>query len=223
MNDSIPAPPQRLPGLLAKIQDGLRWRIRRFSQQVGKHLGVRNVQWARVEMDRATSAFIDSLKKNELRALEISGHAWKDAGFREYQSASFPEYDMCAGPLEVGAFDVVILEQVLEHVLWPFRAVRHVYEMLRPGGWFVVSTPFLLRIHRHPTDCCRWTEMGLKHLLAEAGFDLNNIQTGSWGNRACVKSNLNSWPAWIPWLHSLKNEVDFPVVVWAFGQRSEKF
>jgi hypothetical protein len=91
--------------------------------------------------------------------------------------------------------------------------------MLRPGGTLVVTTPFLIRVHPSPFDCSRWTELGLKYLLAEAGFDLSRITTGSWGNRACVRSNFVDWRGWNPILHSLRNEPDFPVHVWAFAKK----
>ncbi len=139
----------------------------------------------------------------------------------EYISANFPNYDVCVGPYEIGTFDLVLAQQVFEHLLWPYRAVKNVYQMLRPGGWFVTTTPFLLRVHDYPVDCSRWTELGLKHLIAEGGFALEDIQTGSWGNRACVKGNFNRWASWVPWLHSLKHEPAFPVAVWAFAQKKQ--
>jgi hypothetical protein len=30
----------------------------------------------------------------------------------------------------------------------------------------------------------------MKYLLIEAGFPAEGVQTGSWGNRACVKANM---------------------------------
>jgi hypothetical protein len=103
--------------------------------------------------------------------------------------------------------------------LWPYRAGRNVYQMLNPGGYVLVTTPFLIRIHDQPVDCSRWTELGLKHLLAECGFPMKNIRTGSWGNRACVIANFTEWPHYAPQQHSLDNEPNFPLVVWALAQK----
>jgi hypothetical protein len=72
-----------------------------------------------------------------------------------------------------------------EHLLWPYRAVRHVYQMLNEDGVFLLTTLFLIKIHQHPVDCSRWTEIGIRNLLAEGGFNIDLITTGSWGNRAC--------------------------------------
>jgi SAM-dependent methyltransferase len=183
-------------------------------------LGARETHWVRVVMNRETERFVRSLDRAQLDAIELSGERWQEFGFASYRSVGLPDYDVCDGPLEKAAFDLIIAEQVLEHVLRPHRAVRHVWEMLRPGGTFVATTPFLLRVHDHPVDCSRWTELGLKHLLAEGGFRLGDIATGSWGNRAAVRANLGEWREWIPWLHSLRNEPDYPVVVWAFARKS---
>jgi SAM-dependent methyltransferase len=177
-------------------------------------------QWSRVVMHRSTDQFVRSLNTKSLDALEISGERWKGLPFRSYRSIDFPEYDLCAGPLASGQWDIVFLEQVLEHVLSPAKAVRSIWEMLRPGGIFVNTTPFLIPIHEHPQDCSRWTEIGMKHFLADNGFPLGGIQTGSWGNKSCLVANLSGqWPVYVPVLHSLKNDPRYPVVVWAFAQK----
>lgn len=170
-------------------------------------------------MDRETEQFVQGLPYSSFDALEIAGTKWRKFGFASYCSVSFSGYDLCERPLE-DAFDIVIAEQVLEHVLWPYRAVRNVWKMLKPGGVFLVTTPFLLPVHQAPVDCCRWTELGLKHLLVEAGFNTEQVVTASWGNRACVGANLQRWAGWIPWKHSLKNDPKFPVVVWAFAWKN---
>lgn len=180
-------------------------------------------QWARVVMNRRTRLMVESLSPRRLDVLEISGgprSAWSAPGrFRSYTSIDYPEYDVCAGPLRESAFDLVIAEQVFEHLLWPYRAARHVHQMLRPGGHALVTTPFLLRVHGSPVDCSRWTELGIRHLLAEGGFELSCIQTGSWGNRECVLANFADWETYRPGEHSLRNEPSFPVVVWALAEK----
>jgi hypothetical protein len=115
-------------------------------------------------------------------------------------------------------FDIIIAEQVFEHLLWPYRAVVNVHQMLNSGGVFLITTPFLIKIHNYPVDCSRWSELGLKHLLAEGGFEIDKITTGSWGNRACVRGNWLGWQPYIKWIHSLKNEPEFPVTVWALAR-----
>src|SRR5438552_1520606 len=94
--------------------------------------------------------------------------------------------------------------------------------MVRPGGHFLISTPFLVKVHNWPVDCSRWTELGLKHFLAECGFELETIKTGAWGNRKCVCAHFNSTRplTYREGKHSLENEAEFPHHVWALARRS---
>jgi SAM-dependent methyltransferase len=197
-------------------------RVKRWLRPWRRFLtGATNSQWARVVMDRETARWVAGLPHADMDCLEISGDKWRAVGFRSFRSARYPEYDLCAEPLPE-TFDLIIAEQVFEHLLWPYRAGRNVHAMLRPGGYFLVTTPFLIRVHHYPVDCSRWTDLGLKQFLAECGFPPERVRTGSWGNRACVKANLRSnetWPLYAPWRHSLRNEPRFPVVVWGLAQK----
>ena len=58
----------------------------------------------------------------------------------------------------------------------------------------------------------------MKYFLAEAGFPLDGVQAFAWGNRRCINANWWSWPNYRPW-HSLRNEPDFPISVWALAQK----
>jgi hypothetical protein len=79
--------------------------------------------------------------------------------------------------------------------------------MLRPGGIFVVSTPLLLKVHEFPLDLYRWTERGMKELLEVAEFEVLSTTPGlAWTNYNARK-------------HSLENEPQFAIVVWAFAQK----
>jgi len=177
-------------------------------------------QWLRVVMDRECDRFVSTLKTPELSCLEISANIsrWSRLQWKSYQSTHYPDYDVCAQPLAESAWDVVIAEQVLEHVVAPESALRNMHAMLRPGGCAIVTTPFLIKFHPDPVDYYRWTEDGIRLALARAGF--SRTQTGSWGNRQCLIANMSNdlhWAVYRPWRHSLKNNPRFPVSVWAFA------
>ncbi|MFT7724532.1 MAG: methyltransferase domain-containing protein [Roseateles sp.] len=175
--------------------------------------------WTRPVMYERCAELITALDPPRLDVLEISaGWYFQGFPFRSFRSADYPDYDVCREALPQ-QFDLIIADQVFEHLLWPYRAARHVCEMVKPGGHFLVTTPFLIRRHEIPFDCTRWTETGMKHFLIEAGFEGDSMITGSWGNRACVKANFKKW-ARRGWFGSLKNEPDFPVVVWALARRA---
>jgi SAM-dependent methyltransferase len=203
-----------------RISDAVGWRWSAMAQRLEHRLSNSSDEWVRRIMDDTTRRYVERLPYARMDALEISGDKWKSFGFHTYRSADFSTFDICAGPLAPEAFDVVIVEQVLEHVLWPYRAARHLHQMLRPGAVLVVTTPFLVHVHGCPVDCSRWTELGLKHLLAEGGFDLSAIETGSWGNRTCLRGSLRRVPRYIKWYHTLQNDPIYPMVVWAFARKS---
>jgi SAM-dependent methyltransferase len=174
--------------------------------------------WVRTVMYRECFRMVQELGPERLDAMEISaGSEWRDLPFRSFTPTHYPDFDICQQRLD-REFDLIIADQVFEHLLWPYRAARNVHAMLRPGGHFLIATPFLVRIHEVPTDCTRWTEQGLRYFLAECGFDLDGIRTGSWGNRACVKANFTKW-ARQGWFGSLRNEPQFPVTVWALAKK----
>jgi SAM-dependent methyltransferase len=179
------------------------------------------VQWCRVVMNEEVERFIRSLNCSKMDVLEVSGTGSEGRyAFRSYRSTRYPEYDVCEGPLATEEFDLVIAEQVFEHILRPDRAAQHVYEMLRPGGHFVITTPFLLKVHGYPLDLYRWTEQGMRQLLETAGFSV--ATTGSWGNLECLTADMTpdlEWTAYNPRKHSLNNQPQFPIVVWAFAKK----
>jgi len=182
--------------------------------------GYDTTDWVRAVMYRETFRYIESLKPETLEVLEISGgNQWTRAfRFRRYESTEYPGFDICAETLP-RQYDLIIADQVFEHLKWPYRAGRNVHAMLKPGGTFLISTPFLVRVHRVPIDCSRWTEEGLSCLLQECGFAADAVTTGSWGNRACLKGNLTHWRK-RGFFGSLENEPDYPVMVWAFAKKA---
>ena len=182
-------------------------------------VGYDTADWMRIIMYRRCFAFLRTLGPERLDVLEISGGPqWiREFTFSSHTGTSFPGFDICAETLP-GRFDVIIADQVFEHLRWPYRAGRNVLTMLKPGGHFIITVPFLVRVHNSPTDCSRWTEEGLSCFLQECGFEAGQISTDSWGNRACLKANLTTWRK--RGLGSLTNEPEYPLVVWAFAKKS---
>jgi len=176
-------------------------------------------QWQRVPLNEAVHGHLETLDPLRRSAAEISGDAHAGRPWKRYASLSYPEFDLCAPLVERDAYDVVICEQVIEHVPDPRVAAENLRGLAAPGGHVVVSTPFLIRVHELPAygmhDYWRFTPRGLRTLLENAGLEVDAV--GSWGNRACVKGNFDRWPGYRRW-HSLRNEPDLPVQVWAFAR-----
>ena len=171
--------------------------------------------WDRIEMDRICREWVRELGPDRLDVLEISGTSWRSFGFRSYREASYPEFDVCTQVFD-DRFDLIVADQVFEHIRYPHRAARNVRMMLRPGGYFLISVPFFVKVHAAPIDCCRWTEDGLRYMLEDCGFDRTSIRTGAWGNAACGRAFMRIW--WPRGWGSLRNEAEFPIVVWALAR-----
>lgn len=175
-------------------------------------------QWCRVVMDQSTEELIRKIDTGRMSVLEISGSKWKDFGFRDYCNAFFPAFDICREVMD-RKFDLIIAEQVFEHIRKPHQAGVNVYNMLNPGGYFLITTPFLIRIHPSPDDCTRWSKTGIRYFLEECGFELDDIDSYAWGNRRCINANFVDWIPYNRKKHSLKNEENFPIVVWALARK----
>jgi SAM-dependent methyltransferase len=175
--------------------------------------------WQRITLNAAVRRHIESLNPPSRTAAEISGDAQARHPWKSFSSLNYPEFDLCA-PLDGHErFDVVICEQVLEHVVDPNKAAENLRGLCAPGGHVIVSTPFLIRVHELPRyamgDYWRFTPRGLRTLLERAGLTVDSVD--SWGNRSCVTGNFDVWPSYRRW-HSLRNEPDLAVQVWAFAR-----
>jgi SAM-dependent methyltransferase len=179
----------------------------------------------RVVMQKTSREWIRELVPKSLNVAEISGEWGKSFPFRSYQSFRYPEFDPCEGPFldaqgKAQKFDLILANQVWEHVDRPYAATRNVLKMLRKGGWFWLAVPFFIPYHAVPVDCSRWSARGLRNLLAETGFDEASIRAAQWGNRAAAQRNLETpWPPEHLPDDDLTDDPAFPVVAWAMGQK----
>ncbi len=194
-----------------------------LARRINAEAGSATEQWQRVVLNDAVARHLESLGPASLSAAEISGDTHAGRGWSAFTSLDYPAFDLRAPVPESLRFDVVICEQVLEHVDDPFGAAANLRALCEPGGHVVVSTPFLIKVHELPEygmrDYWRFTPRGLRTLLEAAGLTVE--QVGEWGNRDCVIGNLERWPAYRR-RHSLRNEPEIPVQVWAFARRPHR-
>jgi SAM-dependent methyltransferase len=179
-------------------------------------------QWQRVVMDRAVDRHLLSLDVARCTAAEISGDAQMYRPWKSFTALNYPAFDLCAPLTDPTTYDVIICEQVLEHVIDPWAAAANLKRLCAPGGHVVVTSPFLIKVHELQAwglrDYWRFTPRGLRTLLESAGLRVETV--GHWGNRQCVYGNLDRWSAYRRW-HSLGNRADTPVQVWAFARNQQ--
>jgi len=68
-------------------------------------------------------------------------------------------------PFAHGIFDVVIVQAVLEHVVYPERCVQEVHRVLSQHGVVYAETPFIQQVHMGRYDFTRFTELGHRMLF----------------------------------------------------------
>jgi SAM-dependent methyltransferase len=79
-------------------------------------------------------------------------------------------------PLGDNSVDVVLCNQVLEHVIDPGKSVSEIFRILKPGGRFLGSVPHVSPIHLEPYDFRRYTAIGVEQLLRQAGFSQISVE-----------------------------------------------
>jgi SAM-dependent methyltransferase len=134
-------------------------------------------------LTRAVTPIIASL---DGRVLDIGGgrDAPHDAAWRatvdrvrlDLSPAHHPDVQADAErlPFSDGTFDATVMFEVLEHLADPPAAAAEVRRILRPGGTFVGSAPFVWPVHGDPHDYFRFSADGLRVVLR--GFSRVTLQ-----------------------------------------------
>jgi SAM-dependent methyltransferase len=155
-----------------------------------------------------------------ISGIEKIGHLINGAQ-AEITSADYPEVDMQCMPYEDERYDVVVSDQVIEHLAHPERAVSECRRVLRPGGVAIITSCFLNPLHPSPNDYWRFSPEGMQHLFNDGYWEI--LECGGWGNRiALVLIFLRDRFRFleIPEGNSLRNrlatwnEKKYPIVTW---------
>lgn len=181
----------------------------------------------RIVQRREGQKILEGLPTSKMTCAEVSGDYWKDRlPWSAAESFHFPDHDICKDVFrdakgDAQSFDMVIADQVWEHLQRPYAATRNVFSMLKPGGYFYIAVPFYVRYHAFPVDCTRWTALGLANLLIESGFDASLITSAQWGNLEVAKKDCSKkWAKFNRDEDDLRNDPDFPIVSWALARKS---
>lgn len=95
-------------------------------------------------------------------------------------------------PFDDNRFDVVISTEVLEHVPDAEKYLKEVKRVLKPGGIFFFTVPFLMSLHEIPHDYYRYTPFALERIFKKAGFEKIEIKAMG-GYNAALGQMLGLW------------------------------
>lgn len=114
-------------------------------------------------------------------------------------------YDGKNIPFENNRFDYVLCTEVMEHVPEPAEFLKEIHRIMKKEGILIMTTPFLVPLHEEPYDYYRYTKHGIRHLLTNAGFRMEHIESfsGYVGVLIAflVQPQLKIWNKLSKWLH----------------------
>ena len=87
-------------------------------------------------------------------------------------------------PLQSASFDVVIMNNTLEHIYHARELVAEAVRVLREGGIIIITVPCLFPIHPSPRDYWRFTDDALRTMLAENG--ITQVTSKALGTGVCT-------------------------------------
>jgi len=130
-------------------------------------------------------------------------------------------------PLENCSINCAIATEVLEHCIQPERVISETFRVLKPGGVFFLTVPFLWPLHDVPYDEYRYTPYSLERLLTQEGFDAIQLKAlGGWD--ASLSQMLGLWVRrrpMKPWKRTVLSYLFRPIVQYLHhcDQSPEKF
>ncbi len=101
--------------------------------------------------------------------IEVSGHNHASSKVDKF-------YDGKVIPYSNEDFDHVFSSEVFEHVFNIDELLSETNRVLKPGGKFAFTCPFVWDEHEQPYDFARYTSFAIEHMLTKHGFKLIKLK-----------------------------------------------
>ncbi len=128
--------------------------------------------------------------------IEISKFASNHAAkFGKIHNGTLEDFD---GVLK---FDVIVMNHVIEHLVDPVGALQKIYNLLKPGGTFIISTPDFdsaaarrygsnFRLLHDPTHISLFSSDSMHRCLRGQNFKINYVKYPFFDTPWFTESNL---------------------------------
>lgn len=115
-------------------------------------------------------------------------------------------------------FDFIMMNQTIEHLYDPIRAIKNLYNHLNTGGIFYANVPANNIPHSEPFHYYTGiTPVGLGVMTKLAGFEI--LEIGQWGNKEHLNKLFNL--GWIDYtsMENTKNDRSCPMITWILAKK----
>ena len=115
-------------------------------------------------------------------------------------------------------FDFVMINQTIEHLCNPIKAIKNLYDHLNPGGIFYANVPANNIPHSEPYHYYTGiTPVGLGVMAKLAGFKI--LEIGQWGNKEHLHKLFNI--GWVDYtqIENTSNDRTCPIITWILAQK----
>jgi SAM-dependent methyltransferase len=128
------------------------------------------------------------------------------SGVRYEVAPNFPDADIQSlTAYATQSYDIVVVDNILEHVADPQKAVEEILRILKTDGICICLTPFLIKIHGYPNDYWRFTGTGLRKLFENFG----EVKIWSWGNQFTIRTTMQ-----LGWLSTKNSKRLLKAAMW---------
>lgn len=90
-------------------------------------------------------------------------------------------------PFPENTFDTIICTQVFEHIQKPWLVTDQIKKILKPGGYAIITAPFMVPYHAHPYDFYRFTTEGISKIFEGK---IECVEVGTYGKTFVVIAEL---------------------------------
>ena len=88
-------------------------------------------------------------------------------------------YDGKTLPFLNDSFDSIFTSEVFEHIFNVDHVLSEIHRVMKPGGYILITLPFVWEEHEAPWDFARYTSYAISHILNQSGFDIVVIDKSS--------------------------------------------